>query len=62
MPYVLVIITIFTNAQGIATHTQSVDFETRPACEAARSAITEQVITMKGQAGREIVASCHARR
>jgi hypothetical protein len=61
MSYILLVITIFTNGQGIATHTAEIPFANQAACERARQDLSEQVYDMKGQMGRELIARCYAK-
>ena len=61
MPYVLIIITVFTTTQGIASDTRFGEFDNRAACEAARADVERNVRSMPGQVGREVVAACYAK-
>ena len=60
MSYILLVITIFTNGQGIATHTAEIPFASETACQRARDDLRQQVYEMKGQVGRELIARCYA--
>lgn len=59
MAYVLVVITVFSTAGGIATDTRFQEFSTRAACETAQNGIEDGVATMKGTMGRELFVACY---
>ena len=58
MVHVLVVITIFTTAQGIATQTRFHEFGSRAACVTARDGVRDGIADIKGQMGREVYAEC----
>lgn len=60
--FILVLVTVFHASGGVATATHSLPFETRAACEAARSAVVEAVNSTPGTFGRAASAVCVARR
>ena len=61
MAYVLVVITIFSTTNGIATDTRFQEFASRAACEAARGGLEDWAGRLKGTMGRELHAACYAK-
>lgn len=59
MSYVLVLITVFSSSGGLHSQTAFQEFASREACERAASAIRQEVDTVSGTLGREVVAQCH---
>lgn len=61
MAHVLLIITIFTTSQGIASDTRFHEFANQGACEAARADVVRGVSGIEGQIGRDVYAACYAK-
>ncbi len=61
MPYVLVVITVFSSSAGVASDTRFHEFSSRTACESARVEVERGVREMKGTLGRELFAACFPR-
>lgn len=59
MGYVLVVITVFSTAAGVATQTQFHEFYDRDSCRQAQAGIEQGVSGMKGTFGREVFAACY---
>lgn len=59
MTYVLVVISLFTATNAVATQTRFQEFDTQAACEAARAGIDAWLGSLKGATGRWVFAACY---
>lgn len=62
MAYVLVIITVFSTANAIATDTRFQEYESERACFVARDQVKRWFAGMKGAMAREVYAECSPKR
>ena len=59
MPWVLIVITVFSTSAGVSTQTAFQQFTTQSACERARDGVTNGIDHMKGTLGRDVFAACY---
>jgi hypothetical protein len=60
--YVLIVITVFSTTNSIATDTRFQEFDSERACMAARDGIRQWFAVAKGAMGREVYAECRPKR
>ena len=59
MSYVLVLITVFVASNSVHSQTTYQEFGSKAACERAAQSIKSELVGLKGQLGREVIAQCH---
>ena len=61
MPYVLIVIAVFSSTGGVSSNTEFYEFANEQSCETARDGIQSGVLRLKGTLGREVFTACYPR-